>query len=56
MSKELKHTCDGSCPQGHRGEVKKVVVEKWGIFYYCEEAIYEDERRGLKVTIINNGK
>ena len=43
------YTCAGSCEE-HKGEVKEVYVKGWGYFYYCEEAIEEDKRRGLIVT------
>jgi len=43
--------CDGSCEE-HVGVIRRVHVEKWGEFNYCEEAIAEDERRGLVVRII----
>lgn len=42
--------CDGACEE-HKGGVKHVYVDAWGYFNYCEEAIVEDIRRGLKVTI-----
>lgn len=51
--------CGGGecCEDGHDGEVKAVNVidEKsghdWGEFNYCDNAIKEDIRRGLTVTI-----
>lgn len=42
--------CDGACTE-HKGEVKPVYVRYWGNFFYCEEAIEEDTRRGLEVEI-----
>lgn len=50
MSKEALK-CDGSCDQ-HSDDVVKVNVTGWGQFNYCSEAIMEDRRRGLFVTII----
>ena len=48
----MKTKCEGSCKE-HKGEVKKVHVKsytvKWGSFYYCDEAIEEDKRRGFSV-------
>lgn len=41
--------CEGSCEE-HKGKVKEIYVKDWGHFYYCEEAIEEDRRRGLIVT------
>ncbi len=54
--RELKpKKCEGSCEE-HRGQVVRVKVtdigKDWGEFDYCEEAIEEDERRGLDVKII----
>lgn len=45
--------CDGSCEQ-HEGEVVVVHVSSWGKFHYCQEAIAEDKRRGLFVTIVED--
>lgn len=50
QQKALKGLCDGSCEE-HRGDVRAVRVfygaTDWGWFSYCEEAIAEDERRGM---------
>jgi hypothetical protein len=41
----------------HRGTIKRVEVrdisngKDWGLFSYCDEAIEEDIRRGLAVSI-----
>lgn len=42
--------CEGACEE-HRGEVKEVLVQGWGYFNYCEEAIKEDTRRGFTVVV-----
>lgn len=47
-----QNRCDGACDP-HVGECKVVHVERWGYFSYCEEAIAEDTRRGLKVNVLN---
>ena len=59
MSNEPKqYECDGSC-KVHRGQVVRVEVrdirngKDWGLFHYCEEAIEEDRRRGLDVSILD---
>jgi len=44
--------CEGACEE-HQGEVREVHVLCWGKFFYCEEAIVEDRRRGLYVTIVD---
>lgn len=49
------NTCEGSCEE-HIGEIRQVrVIGKggydWGLFFYCEEAIEEDKRRGNTVII-----
>lgn len=53
-------TCEGTCweyaDSGHSGEVKEVYVVGWGYFHYCEEAIREDIRRGLKVITCEEGE
>lgn len=46
-----KHECEGSCSE-HIGDVRLVQVDGWGYFWYCEEAIAEDERRGLCVVVV----
>ena len=43
--------CEGGCDE-HKGEVVEVNVTRWGKFFYCEEAIKEDKRRGLEVEIV----
>ena len=48
--------CEGSCEE-HVGKVVTVHVVSergfdWGEFNYCEEAIAEDERRGMTVEIV----
>ena len=51
--------CQGSCRE-HRGTVKRVEVrdirnrKDWGLFSYCDEAIEEDIRRGLDVSILDH--
>ena len=52
--------CEGGecCENGHEGEVKSVNVthtnskHDWGNFNYCDNAIKEDRRMGLTVTIL----
>lgn len=43
--------CDGGCEE-HVGEVQRVYVDGWGEFNYCEAAIAEDQRRGLRVFVL----
>ena len=43
--------CEGGCEE-HIGDVVEVQVIPWGTFWYCEEAIKEDKRRGLVVETI----
>ena len=51
--------CDGNCDE-HRGEVQQVTVTDpkitsggyWGIFWYCETAIEDDRRNGLRVEFV----
>lgn len=51
MSREVKiYECEGSCIH-HVGKVKRVWVEKWGLFNYCDTAIEEDRNRGLIVDV-----
>lgn len=54
----MKSDCEGNCEgrnDGHRGEVKKVVVSggraytKPTTFRYCEQAIEEDRNNGFTV-------
>ena len=51
--------CQGKCKE-HRGTIKRVEVrdirngKDWGLFSYCDEAIDEDIRRGLDVSIIDH--
>lgn len=51
--------CQGNCKE-HRGTIKRVEVrdirnrKDWGLFSYCDEAIEEDIRRGLDVSIIDH--
>ena len=47
--------CCGAC-ELHVGEVQKVMIQKWGVFDYCQEAIADDIRRGLCVEIIEGEK
>ena len=47
--------CDGSC-ENHVGPVVVVDVSRWGKFHYCQEAIAEDRRRGLFVTVIEENE
>lgn len=56
------HKCEGSCIENygsHKGDVKEVLVssEQWQpmTFFYCENAIDEDIKRGFTV-IIKKGK
>ena len=59
----MKHQCEGTCAIYHEceGEVRLVRVsrpdtnEKWE-FYYCEEAIREDQRRGFIVKVLKDRK
>lgn len=50
--------CQGKC-KNHRGTIKRVEVrdirngKDCGLFSYCDEAIDEDIRRGLDVSIID---
>lgn len=51
--------CEGSCEE-HSGNIRSVHVtgqngHDWGVFMYCEEAINEDQRRGLSVEVVNAG-
>ena len=47
--------CEGTCDP-HVGAVERVRVMHiasmfdWGVFWYCQEAIAEDGRRGMRVT------
>jgi hypothetical protein len=51
--------CQGKCTV-HRGTIKRVEVrdirhgKDWGLFSYCDEAIEEDIRRGLDVSILDH--
>ena len=51
--------CQGKCKE-HRGTIKRVEVrdirngKDCGLFLYCDEAIFEDIRRGFDVTIIDH--
>jgi hypothetical protein len=65
MTKKL--LCEGACSNyvnGCHGIVKRVRVKDkmlspshdWGLFNYCDEAIDEDIRRGLTVTIYREKK
>lgn len=48
--------CSGSCEE-HTWDVQQVHVwgncHDWGEFWYCEEAIREDRRRGLTVEPVD---
>ena len=50
--------CQGVC-KAHRGVVHRCEVrdirhgKDWGMFDYCDEAIEEDRRRGLDVSILD---
>ena len=50
--------CQGNCKE-HRGMIHRVEVrdirngKDWGLFWYCDEAIDEDIRRGLDVSIVD---
>lgn len=49
--------CHGSC-NGYTEELYRVHVLTWGKFIYCENAIAEDRKRGLRVLVlerIDNG-
>lgn len=55
---EVIHACEGDCEithGEHSGEVKKVIVSASGwqpmTFYYCSNAIEEDNRRGFTVEM-----
>jgi hypothetical protein len=48
IEKTKLEPCQGTCEK-HVGEVSEVAVSGWGTFFYCEEAIAEDKRRGLTV-------
>ena len=41
--------CDGAC-EVHTGTPRRVSVQGWGKFVYCDSAVKEDERRGLVVS------
>jgi hypothetical protein len=51
--------CQGKCKE-HRGTIRRVEVrdirsgKDWGLFSYCDEAIEEDIRRGLDVSILDH--
>lgn len=52
--------CEGNCEE-HHGSIKRVDVRcdhhpsgTWGEFWYCDEAIKEDKRRGLNPIIVEN--
>jgi hypothetical protein len=51
--------CQGNCTV-HRGTIKRVEVrdirhgKDWGLFSYCDEAIEENLRRGLDVSILDH--
>lgn len=51
--REIK--CEGSCEE-HKGDVKRVHVwygsKDWGEFDYCDQAIEEDERRGMQIELV----
>lgn len=56
----MYHACEGDCRDGAICPLptKKVrVVAKngydWGNFWYCEEAVAEDVRRGFTVTPVD---
>lgn len=57
--KQAKIECQGRCKE-HRGMIQRVEVrdirnsKNWGLFSYCDEAIEEDRRRGLDVSIIDH--
>jgi len=53
-SKVVSGKCDGSC-RPHSGTPRLVEVEGWGFFSYCDEAIAEDGRRGIALTVIDGG-
>ena len=66
MSEERYETkrepeCQGICKE-HRGSIKRVEVrdirnrKDWGLFSYCDEAIEEDIKRGLDVSIVEIAK
>jgi hypothetical protein len=46
--------CDGSCDE-HSGDVKRYRVvdptnhQDWGHYWYCDEAVEEDKRRGFNL-------
>jgi len=48
-------SCEGACKH-HVGPIQRVHVvghgHDWGEFWYCQNAIEEDRRRGFTVTII----
>lgn len=50
--------CQGTCKK-HRGLITRVEVrdirngKDWGLFWYCEEAIKEDKRRGFTVSVLD---
>lgn len=58
LSKIIK--CEGNCEETHdehKGEIKRVQVysksgKDWGEFWYCENAIKEDIKRGMKICEI----
>ena len=48
--------CEGSCEE-HYGEVLLVNVSNgWGTFWYCQEAIAEDIRRGFVVEPVQDSE
>lgn len=52
FNKAWNNICEGSC-EIHVGECKVVLVEGWGFWSYCDEAIAEDRRRNLNVVVQN---
>lgn len=55
----MSHRCEGMC-DACRGEVIAVTVyhpdtlRDWGLYFYCQNAIEEDRKRGLDVTRVIN--
>jgi hypothetical protein len=54
------HRCEGMCDKC-QGDVRAVTVydpaslSEWGLYFYCEGAVEEEQRRGFDVTrVINN--
>ncbi len=51
---KVQRKCEGDCDE-HKTETRQVRVRDttsgtdWGLFWYCDAAIREDQRRGLSV-------